>query len=78
MMTEELSSLITDVRATAMGFEEDSSNTLDLLKNMADGSETQMVQLRNATEAVDETDLMVIGCDGEACEPRPRARVRCE
>jgi methyl-accepting chemotaxis protein len=55
MMTEELSSLITDVRATAMGFEEDSSNTLDLLKNMADGSETQMVQLRNATEAVDET-----------------------
>ncbi|MEN8262164.1 MAG: HAMP domain-containing methyl-accepting chemotaxis protein [Nitrospirota bacterium] len=55
MMTEELSMLITDVRSTAREFEEDSSNTLDLLKNMADGSETQMVQLRNATEAVDET-----------------------
>ena len=55
MMTEELSSLITDVRATARGFEEDSSNTLGLLQTMADGSETQMVQLRNATEAIDET-----------------------
>ncbi len=55
MMTEELSMLIKDVRSTAREFEEDSFNTLDLLKNMADGSETQMVQLRNATEAVDET-----------------------
>ncbi len=55
MMTEELSVLIKDVRSTAREFEEDSFNTLDLLKNMADGSETQMVQLRNATEAVDET-----------------------
>ena len=55
MMTEELSVLIRDVRSTAREFEEDSFNTLDLLKNMSDGSETQMVQLRNATEAVDET-----------------------
>ncbi len=55
MMMEELSTLITDVRHTAETFGEDSFNTLNILKNMADGSETQMVQLRNATEAVDET-----------------------
>lgn len=55
LMTEELSQLITEVRSTARRFEEDSSSTLELLKDMADGSETQMVQLRNATEAIDET-----------------------
>ncbi len=55
MMTEELSSLITEVRSTARGFEEDSFNTLNLLKNMAEGSETQMIQLKNASEAVDKT-----------------------
>lgn len=55
MMTEELSSLIREVRSTAEEFEKDSFRTLDLLKTMADGSETQMVQLRNATEAIDET-----------------------
>ncbi len=55
MMTDELSTLITEVRSTAQKFGENSYNTLNLLKDMADGSETQMVQLRNATEAVDET-----------------------
>lgn len=55
MMTDELSALITEVRSTAQKFGENSYNTLNLLKDMADGSETQMVQLRNATEAVDET-----------------------
>jgi len=55
VMTEELSLLIKEVRTTASRFEEDSSSTLGLLKEMADGSETQMVQLRNATEAIDET-----------------------
>ena len=55
MMTEELSMLIKDVRSTARGFEEDSVSILELLNNMAEGSETQMVQLRNATEAVDDT-----------------------
>ncbi len=55
MMTEELSSLIKDARTTAQGFEKDSVQALNLLKDMADGSETQMVQLRNATESVDET-----------------------
>ncbi len=55
MMMDELATLVTDVRATAVGIGEDSSNTLNLLKNMADGSEKQMVQLKSATESVDET-----------------------
>ncbi len=55
MMTDELSALITEVRSTAQKFGENSYNTMNLLKDMADGSETQMVQLRNATESVDET-----------------------
>jgi methyl-accepting chemotaxis protein len=55
MMLDELAALVTDVRSTAVGIGEDSSTTLNLLKNMADGSEKQMVQLKGATESVDET-----------------------
>ncbi len=55
LMLEELSSLITEVRSTARGIGKNSVTTLTLLKNMAGGSETQMVQLKSATEAVDET-----------------------
>jgi methyl-accepting chemotaxis protein len=55
VMMEELAGLIREVRATAEGIGEYSFNTLELLKNMAEGSKAQMVKLRDATQAVDET-----------------------
>ena len=55
MMMQELAALIREVRSTAHGIGEDSLNTLNLLKNMAEGSQTQVIKLKDATESVDET-----------------------
>ncbi len=55
LMVEGLSSLLAEVRTTAQGVGEDSFHLLAMLKKMAEGAETQMVQLKNATEAVNET-----------------------
>ncbi|GBD98257.1 methyl-accepting chemotaxis protein PctA [bacterium BMS3Abin07] len=55
LMIDELSLLLRDVRNTAHSVGEESFTLLDMLKKMADGAETQMVQLKGATEAVDET-----------------------
>ncbi len=55
LMVEGLSSLLAEVRNTAQGVGEDSFHLLEMLKKMAEGAETQMIQLKNATEALDET-----------------------
>lgn len=55
MMMDELSSLIQDVRHIAEGIGENSLITLKSLKNMAEGSQTQVVSLTDATKSVHET-----------------------
>jgi methyl-accepting chemotaxis protein len=55
LMMDELSNLIRDVRKTAEGVGEESFTLLEMLKRMSEGAESQMVQLKEATEAIDET-----------------------
>ncbi|RMG00536.1 MAG: methyl-accepting chemotaxis protein [Nitrospirae bacterium] len=55
LMMDELSNLIRDVRKTAEGVGEESFTLLEMLKRMSEGAESQMVQLKEATEAIDQT-----------------------
>ncbi|VAX33758.1 hypothetical protein MNBD_NITROSPIRAE03-1916 [hydrothermal vent metagenome] len=55
LMVDELSYLFKDVRNTARSVGEESFRLLDMLKKMEEGAETQMGQLKGATEAVNGT-----------------------
>ena len=54
LMMDELSSLLIDVKSTAQGVGEDSLKTLEILKKMSEDAETQMVQMKDAADAINE------------------------
>jgi len=55
LMVEELSGLMKDVRRTAEEVGQETKNLLQTFRKMSEGAETQMVQMKNASAAVDET-----------------------
>ncbi len=55
LMVEELSALMKDVRQTAEDVGRETRNLLRTFRKMSEGAENQMVQMKNASAAVDET-----------------------
>jgi len=55
LMMDDLSALINDVKKTAKSVSDETTKLIEMFKQMSDGAETQMLQMKSATEAVDET-----------------------